>query len=140
MIRIASAVAVLACLCSPALADFPQTGVLEVPNGTSAPFVGNWQVGFPEGDGVIFAETIVSCEAPVEIAADGDGNIVYLSPTGTEAGFELMEFSGRTSWLPEAGESVIAVWTGPDEFYAYTVDAMTGKARWDDPRVYTRCS
>lgn len=140
MIRIATATALLAAVASPALADFPKTGVPEVPNGTSAPFVGDWEMGFPTGEGVIVAEKLAECSDPIVIAADGDGHIAYRWPTGTAARFELMEFSGRTTWLPEAGESIIAVWTSADEFYTYTVDAMTGSARWDDPRVYTRCS
>lgn len=139
MIRLATAAALLACLAVPALADFPREGVPEIPNGVSAPFVGSWQVGFPEGEGVFVSETIVDCAAPVVLDADGDGILVYRAAGGGESRFELMEFSGRTSWLPEAGESVIAVWTGADEFYAYTVDMATGSARWDDPRVYSRC-
>ncbi|RUT34836.1 hypothetical protein EMQ25_02435 [Arsenicitalea aurantiaca] len=122
-----------------ALAEFPREGVPEVPNGVPAPFVGAWQIGFPEGEGMINGEPIVVCGDPVRLRADGDTHIIYASPTGQETRFELMAFSGRTSWLPEGGESTLAVFTGPDSFFTYTVDLMTGRARWDDPRVFTRC-
>ena len=119
--------------------DFPREGIAAIPNGVVAPFAGQWSIGYPEGDGMINGDPKVACSAPVELVADGDARLVYRSPTGAEVGFDLMEFSGRTSWLPEQGESIIAVWTSADEFFAYSVDMGTGKARWNDPSVYRRC-
>ncbi|MBU1305278.1 MAG: hypothetical protein KKF33_07135 [Alphaproteobacteria bacterium] len=124
----------------PAHAEFPREGVPSVANGQSSPFVGAWSIGFPEGDGMINGAPPVSCEAPVMLQADGEYDLVYVSPGGQEVAFALMEFSGRTTWLPAEGESLIAVWTGPDEFFSYTVELTTGRARWDDPRVYRRCA
>jgi hypothetical protein len=144
--RAAQSLVLLACLCtalalvSPAGAmDFPRQGVAAIPNGVSTPFAGQWSVGYPEGDGMINGDPKVACSAPVELVSDGDARLLYRSPSGAEVGFDLMEFSGRTSWLPEQGESVVAVWTSADEFFAYSVDMGTGKARWDDPSVYRRC-
>ncbi len=134
-----AATALLASTLAPAFADFPREGVAGIPNGVSTPFEGAWQMGFPDGEDVIVSELVVTCDAPAVIRGDGEQAIVYRSPQGSEARFELTEFSNRTSWLPEAGESMLAVWTSADEFFSYRVDAATGKAAWDDPRVYRRC-
>jgi hypothetical protein len=75
----------------------------------------------------------------VELVADGEARLRYRAPNGNELIFDLMEFSGRTTWLPEQGESIIAVWVDADAFFTYSVDLGTGKARWDDPSVYRRC-
>lgn len=128
-------------LAAPTLANtaYPREGVDGIPNGVADPFVGAWSLGFPEGDGAIVSERLVECDAPVRLEDGGEGTLLYLSPQGSEAGFELTEFAGRTTWLPEQGESILAVWTGPDEFFVYMVDIATGKARWDSPQVYRRC-
>lgn len=120
-------------------AEFPREGVPTIPNGVASPFEGKWWIGFPEGDGMINGEPVVDCASPVELMADGSTSLLYRSPTGAESRFELSAFSGRTSWLPEGGESVLAIWTSEHEFFAYTVDMMTGRARWDAPYVYRRC-
>lgn len=124
---------------TPSYAQFPREGVAEVPNGQSLPFAGAWAVGFPEGDGMINGDPPVTCEAPVLLQPAGEHGLVYVSPAGQEVAFELSEFSGRTAWFPAAGSSTIIVWVGPNEFFSYTVDLPTGRARWDDPLVYRRC-
>ena len=128
-------------LASPLMADghYPREGVAGIPNGTADPFVGAWSMGYPEGDGVIVSERKVDCDAPIRLEDGGEGTLVYLSPNGSEVTFELTEFAGRTTWLPDQGESILAVWTGVDEFFVYTVDLSTGKARWDAPQVFRRC-
>lgn len=125
---------------APEAMEFPREGNPAIANGTAEPFAGNWWVGFPEGDGAINGEPAVTCSAAVELVPRDDGRLLYRSPSGAEAIFELLEFSGRTTWLPEWGESTIAVWTSTDEFFAYSVDMTNGKARWDNPLVYRRCS
>ena len=82
---------------------------------------------------------MTDCSAAVELIPEGETALVYRSPAGRQVQFELLEFSGRTTWLPEYGESTIAVWINSDEFFAYSVDMSTGKARWDNPLVYRRC-
>lgn len=141
MIRTAAIAAALAVAmtATPAFAEFPREGVAEVANGTADPFVGTWWIGFPEGDGMINGDPVVTCDDPVELRAADNGDLIYVSPNGQEVTFELTEFAGRTSWIPEFGNSALAVWTSPDEFFSYTVRLQTGAADWDDPRVYRRC-
>ena len=117
----------------------PRTGIPEVENGVSAPFVGHWRIGFPDGIGVIVNEDVASCEAPVEISAADEITINYASPQGGSTRFELSAFMDRTSWFPDTGASRIAVWTTADSFYLYTVDPLTGVAGWDNPHVFRRC-
>jgi hypothetical protein len=119
--------------------EFPREGNPAIANGVAGPFAGRWWIGFPQGEGMINGEPVVDCAAGVELVAQGDALLLYRSSTGNEASFELMEFSGRTTWLPAYGESTIAVWIDEDEFFAYSVDLGTGKARWDNPVVYRRC-
>lgn len=119
--------------------DFPREGIAEVPNGVPEPFVGLWSVGFPEGEGMINGAPIATCAAPVALNGSGNGTLTYLSPTGDEVAFELSAFSSRTTWLPAMGESLVAVWISIDEFYLYSVDLTTGRARWDNPHAYRRC-
>jgi hypothetical protein len=119
--------------------NFPREGSPDISNGVAAPFAGQWWIGYPEGEGMINGTPKVDCSAPVELMPDGEARLRYSAPNGAEVGFDLMEFSGRTTWLPEQGESIIAVWIDADEFFAYSVDLSTGKARWDDPSVYRRC-
>ncbi|WP_127142555.1 hypothetical protein [Pelagibacterium montanilacus] len=136
---IAAATVLATALAGPAQAQFPREGVAGIENGVSTTFAGKWWIGFPEGEGIIVGAPVVSCEDPVALAAPSAGVLVYHSPTGAQVSFEVFEFSGRTTWMPESGESILAVWTGPDEFFSYRVDAMSGSALWDDPRVYRRC-
>lgn len=119
--------------------NFPREGVPDIPNGVSAPFEGKWWVGYPEGDGMINGAPKVDCTTPVELVPDGEARLVYVAPNGNRLNFDLMEFSGRTTWLPQQGESILAVWIDADAFFTYSVDLGTGKARWNDPSVYRRC-
>ena len=119
--------------------EFPRQGIADITNGVSEPFAGTWSVGFPEGEGMINGASIATCAAPVALAGAESGTLTYLSPTGDEVAFQLSEFSGRTTWFPAVGESLVAVWISADEFYLYSVDLGTGQARWDNPHAYRRC-
>ncbi len=123
----------------PAQAQFAREGIAEIPNGVSAPFAGAWSIGFPEGDGMINGDPLVSCDQPVQLRPGGENDLVYVEPNGNEIQFDLTAFSGRTTWFPPAGESLLAVWTSADEFFSYSVELTNGRARWDDPHVYRRC-
>lgn len=125
---------------APAYAQFPRQGVAGITNGQSSPFAGAWEVGFPEGEGMINGSPPVTCQAPVLLQPAGDQDLVYVSPKGQTVDFELSAFSERTVWLPAAGSSIVIVWVSLDEFFSYTVDLATGRAGWEDPRVYRRCS
>lgn len=144
LFRITLAIFVLALglimlLPAPQAQDFPREGNPAIVNGIAEPFSGRWWIGFPEGEGMINGQPVVDCDAAVELAPEGEGNLLYRSATGSEVIFELLEFSGRTTWLPEFGESTIVVWITEDEFFAYSVDLATGRARWDNPLAYRRC-
>lgn len=120
-------------------AELPREGISTIPNGVSEPFVGLWSVGFLEGDGMISGATIASCEAPVALAGTDKGTLAYRAPTGDEVIFALSEFSGRTTWFPALGESLVAVWVGEDEFYLYSINPTTGRGHWNNPHAYRRC-
>lgn len=136
---LAGSIAALATLSTASAMDFPREGVADIPNGVAAPFAGTWWIGYPEGEGMINGAPRVDCDAPVELVPQGDANLLLRTADGTEVPFELLEFSGRTTWLPAQGESIIAVWVDADAFFTYSVDLATGKARWQDPSVYRRC-
>ena len=119
--------------------EFPREGIDGIANGVPEPFAGRWSVGFPEGDGMFNGAPIADCAAPVELAVGAGATLTYHSPTGDEVGFELSAFAGRTAWFPPTGESLVAVWIGEGEFYLYSVDLATGRARWDNPHAYRRC-
>lgn len=139
LLAVVAMLGLIAFLPAPRAAEFPREGVTGIANGVAEPFAGSWWVGFPEGEGMINGDPVVRCERPVVLRIIDEVNLLYASPSGTTVQFELHEFSGRTTWYPPSGESSIAVWTGPDEFFAYSVDLMTGSARWTTPLVYRRC-
>lgn len=125
---------------SPALAlEFPREGVAEVPNGVAAPFAGTWWVGSPQEEGKINGAPTVNCDAPVELVPKGENDLLFRAHGAAEVAFELLEFSGRTTWLPKDGASTIVVWVDTNEFFAYSTDIASGKARWEDPSVFRRC-
>jgi len=124
---------------APFAMEFPRQGRPDIPNGVAEPFSGLWWIGFPEGKGIINGAPVVDCSAAVELVPQDGGTLLYRSSSGSQVQFELLEFGGRTTWLPENGESIIAVWINVDEFFAYSVDLGTGSARWDNPLVYRRC-
>jgi len=124
---------------APQAREFPREGNPAIANGLAELFAGRWWIGFPEGEGMINGQPVVDCGSGVELVPEGEGMLRYRSATGKEAVFEVLEFSGRTTWLPEYGESTIAVWVDENEFFAYSVDLGTGRARWDNPAVYRRC-
>lgn len=134
-----SCLAIIMLAPAPEAMEFPREGVPEIPNGLAEPFSGRWWLGFPEGTGTINGEPVVDCSSAVELTANGADKLSYKSSSGIETEFELMSFSGRTTWLPEWGESSIAVWVSKDEFFVYSVDLATGKARWGNPMVFRRC-
>lgn len=119
--------------------EFPREGVTGIPNGVPELFAGLWSVGFPERNNGISPSTITDCAAPVELSGTMSGMLTYLSPTGDRVEFQVAEFAGRTTWFPEKGESLVAVWINNDEFYLYSVDQVSGRAGWDSPHAYRRC-
>jgi hypothetical protein len=75
----------------------------------------------------------------VRIESHDEASITYKPVIGEQVDFALSSFMDRTVWMPELGESTLAVWTAKDEFFAYQVDIQTGRANWEMPLVYRRC-
>lgn len=132
---------VMACIASPAIAeDFPRTGYDGAINDQSAPFVGNWSLGFPEPEGTIVAETIIGCDDPVRIESIGDTALGFKTPAmAMPTVYELSELvEGRSTWLPaDNSQSVIAIWLTPDSFHFHVTNM--GKADWENPQLLRRC-
>lgn len=121
--------------------EFPREGNTAIPNGTAAPFLGQWSAGFPDDESTIVTSTLISCDESVLIEAVDDVTLSLRRSNDIEPPVvvELSAFSNRTTWLPvNGGLSSIAVWIDEDSFYRYEVDAM-GKADWDWPFLYQRC-
>lgn len=133
----------LALCASPALAQgFPRTGVDSIENGKSAPFVGEWSMGFPEDYTATAATILVPCETPVVIEAADDTHIRYMGPNagGVDPAIELSAVAQRTHWVPIAGgASYVIVWHSADAFFLYEMGAV-GEADWSGPLLYNRCS
>lgn len=119
-------------------ADYPRAGYPGAPNGGAAPFAGNWRMSYPQGVGVVVAEVLIDCDDPMVIEAVDASHIRYRSPA-MEAPIvaELMAFEDRTTWMPDAYDTAIAVWLTPDAFHLHRTEL--GKANWDDPRLLVRC-
>lgn len=125
--------------CNIAMAnDYPRASIADMPNGVASTFVGEWSIQAPEGKSMSSRGT-TTCKNPVHIKSTDPASINYISTTGTEVEFMLSAFMDRSVWMPELGESTLAVWTAKHEFFAYQVDMRTGKAKWDEPLVYRRC-
>jgi hypothetical protein len=134
------ALATAATVMPAAAEDFPRSGYDGAINGQSAPFAGNWSLGYPEPEGTIVAETIIGCEDPVRIEAVAETVLGFKTPAmPAPAVYELSELvEGRTTWLPgDNSQSVIAVWLTPDRFHFYATNM--GKADWENPQLMRRC-
>ena len=121
--------------------DFPRTGNPLIENGKSAPFAGNWSVGFPDDDQTVVSTLVVTCEDPLIIETRDETHIALTRRDDTEppVDIEVFEFSGRTTWFPPGnGLSSVAVWIDLESFYLYEVSA-TGQADWDWPSLHRRC-
>lgn len=118
--------------------EYPRASIADVPNGQASTFVGAWSTHHPSGNGNAGSGP-ATCENPVHIESHEEGSIIYKPVIGEQVYFALSSFMDRTVWMPELGESTLAVWTAKDEFFAYQVDIQTGRAKWETPLVYRRC-
>lgn len=118
--------------------EYPRASIAEVPNGVASTFVGAWSTHHPASAGHSSVGP-ATCENPVRIESHDEASIIYKPVIGEQVDFALSAFMDRTVWMPELGESTLAVWTTEDEFFAYQVDIRTGKAKWETPLVYRRC-
>lgn len=126
-----SAFSALILLVLPAIAD--------VPAADAAPFVGEWQIAFPEADGVIVNVPSASCDAPARIAAAGESSIHVTTPGGDMGVWEVKSFGGRFPWWQENSESLLADWISDDAFLLAGRDRTGIKADWDNAKQWTRC-
>lgn len=119
------------------LTPWPRENIVDIEDGKSAPFVGDWSMelaGRP-------TTTYATCDLPVRIRAPDDTHIFYVGPKDPEpeAATELVARDGRTHWRPIAGgPQYFAVWVGPDRFHLYEAD-VEDEADWGEPYAFTRC-
>lgn len=138
MRQISACVLLSALMIGPATADFPRSGIPDIPAGAAAPFTGDWSMAYAADENTVAAPQLWTCDKPVALQALDDSHIRYASPKGS-AEMELTAFEGRTTWLPtDNGPTSIAVWLSEDRFLLYMTDGM-GKANWDFPYLYERC-
>lgn len=121
-----------------AAADYPRTSVEGAVDGVPDPFVGKWAMRYPELEGTVVAAQLATCDRPVVIEKLGETRLAYTSQDDEHSEFELSAFGGRTVWSPDDAPSLLAVWTGADSFYVYTVGPM-GSADWTAPFAFERC-
>lgn len=120
-----------------ALTPWPRANIVDVEDGKSAPFVGQWsmqQAGQP-------TTTYATCALPVRLEAPDETHIFYLGPKDPEpeAATELVARDGRTHWRPIAGgPEYFSVWVDRDRFHLYEAD-VEPEADWGEPFAFTRC-
>ena len=111
----------------------------DVPSANAAPFVGEWQIAFPDAEGVIVNVPSASCDAPARIEAVGEASIHVTTPRGDMGEWEVKSFGGRFPWWQENSESLLADWISEDAFLLAGRDRTGIKADWDNARQWTRC-
>ena len=105
-----------------------------------APFVGNWAVAWPETSGVVVNTPDATCAAPVVIEILEDNRIVYRSPSGAVAEFEVMSFAGRFPWWSDQGRNGVAEWIDfEDNEFLLAFTELTGGTDWSQAKQYSRC-
>jgi hypothetical protein len=129
--RSISALGALVLLALPAAAD--------VAASNAAPFVGEWQIAFPDGEDVIVNVPSVSCDDPARIAAVGETSIHVTTPRSDIGIWEVKSFGGRFPWWQENSESLLAEWISEDAFLLAGRDRTGIKADWDNAKQWTRC-
>lgn len=124
-------VALPALLALPALAD--------VAPDRAAPFVGEWQIAFPDSDGVIVNVPQVSCDDPAVITALDEDTLHARTPGGDMGSWDVKAFDGRFPWWREDGQALVADWVRGDAFLLAGKDASGIKTDWANARQWTRC-
>jgi hypothetical protein len=120
-----------------ALTPWPRENIVDVEDGRSASFVGEWsmeQAGRP-------TTTYATCDLPVRIEAADETHIFYRGPKDPEpeAATELLARDGRTHWRPIAGgPDYFTVWVSPDRFHLYQAE-VENAVDWGEPYAFTRC-
>ena len=121
----------LALAALPALAD--------VEPAKAAPFVGAWQIAFPDGEGVIVNVPQVSCDDPAVIHQVDEDTLHARTPGGDMGNWDVKAFGGRFPWWREDGASLVADWVREDAFLLAGKDASGIRADWENAKQWTRC-
>ena len=131
LVSVASALIALSChdaMAQPKPADASQ-------------FVGKWQVGFQEGEGVIVNELSISCDNPAIITQTSDHMIRVMTPGGGDSNWAVKEFGDALPWWKDDDVQVtmVAKWVEWEAFILAGKDSSGVKTDWDNAKQWTRC-
>ncbi|MBY9066386.1 hypothetical protein K1X12_05720 [Hyphomonas sp. WL0036] len=115
----------------PALAD--------VEPADAAPFVGRYQIAFPDGEDVIVNVPQVSCDNPAIIEAVDEDTIHVRTPGGDMGNWDVKAFDGRFPWWREDGATLVTDWVRDDAFLLAGKDASGIRSDWARAKQWTRC-
>lgn len=116
----------------------PSASAQAVPS-EAAPFVGAYQIAFPDSDEVIVNVPQVSCEDPAIIEAVDEDTIHVRTPGGDMGRWDVKAFAGRFPWWHEDGVSLVADWVRDDAFLLAGKDASGIRSDWENAKQWTRC-
>ena len=104
-------------------------------------FVGKWQVGFQEGEGVIVNELSISCDNPAVITQVGDHMIRVTTPGGGDSTWAVKLFGENYPWWKDDDVQVtmVAKWVDFDAFVLAGKDASGVKTDWKNAKQWTQC-
>lgn len=111
----------------------------------AAPYVGDWQIAFPEGEGVIVNVPSASCDNPASITAVDETRISARTPEGDMGEWDVKSFGQNFPWWqtdPTTGQltySLVTRWVRDDAFILAGKDASGWKTDWDNAKQWTRC-
>lgn len=120
-----------ALLVLPAMAD--------VEPADAAPFVGRYQIAFPDGEDVIVNVPQVACDDPAVIEAVDEDTIHVRTPGGDMGHWDVKAFDGRFPWWREDGATLVTDWVREDAFLLAGKDASGIRSDWANARQWTRC-
>lgn len=128
---LASAAAFMA-ISGPAAADLTRS--------EAVPFAGNWQIAWPEDEGVIVNVPDTTCEAPAIIEVVDTYTIHVATPGGDMGNWDVKSFDGRFPWWREDGAALVAEWVRDDAFLLAGKDYTGITTDWANAKQWTRCA
>ena len=140
----------LAGICALAALTTPSALTEDATPSYSDPFIGKWQIAFPDEPGVIVNVPDATCEAPAVISASDTSenpNAVDIStPGGSWGEWHVRSFDGRFPWWqfdPEKNDytdiTFVADWTSEDTFLLAGKDSSGWRTDWTTAKEWTRC-
>lgn len=120
------------------------TAGADVEPSPAAPFEGEWQIAFPDGEDVIVNVPDVSCDAPAIITATGETTISVVTPGGDTGEWDVKAFDGRFPWWQgdpndPSFQSLVADWVREDAFLLAGKDRTGIRTDWARAKQWTRC-